>query len=66
MDNVTIADKKVARVRSMLAGAGSHKVVPVTLPELVELLESLERLAALERHLYNLTFNAYGPPKHAA
>lgn len=57
MENVKIADTKVAKMRHSIANA--KKVVGTPVDEMIGYLHCLERLAALERHLYNLTSNGY-------
>lgn len=59
LNNVEIADSRVDFLRKMIVSAGSHKIVPISVANLLNILESAERLAALERHLYNLTSNTY-------
>lgn len=58
-DNVKIADDQVSKVRSLLANAGDRKLIPIKSVDLLDCLHSLERLATLERHLYNLCSNGY-------
>lgn len=58
-DNVEIADKLVSRIRNIVIKIGDKKFVPIAMEELIAMLQSLERLATLERHLYNLTSNGY-------
>lgn len=58
-DNVVIADERVARIRFILAQTGDKKIIPIKVTELLDYLHSLERLAVLERHLYNLTSDGY-------
>jgi hypothetical protein len=57
MENVKIADARVAQIRKTIAN--SKKVAGVPIEELVGYLQCLERLAHLERHLYNLTSDGY-------
>lgn len=57
--NVKIADDTVGRIRAIIIAAMGKKVMPVPTDTLLATLESLERLAVLERHLYNLTSQAY-------
>lgn len=65
MENVKVADEKVNRLRKIISFTQA-KFVPISVVELVEYLECFERLAALERHLYNLTSNSYAQKKHAS
>lgn len=55
LNNAEIADNKVDKVRKLIVAAGQHKMIPITVSDLLTVLDSLERLSALERHLYNLT-----------
>lgn len=58
-DNVQIADESVSKIRTMLVSAGDKRLVPIQTMELVDVLHKLERLAVLERHLYNLCSDGY-------
>ena len=59
MQNVKIADDKVSKLRSQLSEAFGRPTVQISVDDVVGYLQSLERLAALERHLYNLISNGY-------
>lgn len=58
-ENVKIADDGVAKMRTMLTAAEGKRLVPIQTQDLIEFLHQLERLAILERHLYNLCSNGY-------
>lgn len=58
-DNVKIADEGVSKMRTVLKAAEGKRLVPIQTQDLIEFLHKLERLAVLERHLYNLTSNGY-------
>lgn len=55
MQNVKIADTHVDRLRMIIYECKGKSHIRVSVDEAVGYLQSLERLAALERHLYNLT-----------
>lgn len=59
LNNAQIADNRVGHLRKLLVVAGQNKSVAVSVNTLLILLESMERLAAIERHLYNLTSMTY-------
>ena len=59
MDNVRIADAKVIKLRTVLKDSFGKRAIAVSMDDAVGYLQSLERLAAVERHLYNLTSNGY-------
>lgn len=59
MINVNLVDKRIDKLRGILAANANRKVAPISLDELLNILECLERLSAVERHLYNLTSHAY-------
>lgn len=59
MNNVKVADQKVERLRFVISKMAQHKFAPIAIDELLGYLECMERLAAVERHLYNITSNSY-------
>lgn len=62
MNNVKVADEAVNRVRSVIINApvtSPSEPVGIIIKDLVMVLDCLERLAVIERHLYNLTSRAY-------
>lgn len=59
MKNVKIADQKVDLLRARLIETGQKPTIRLTIDEALGYLQSLERLAALERHLQNLTSDTY-------
>lgn len=64
-DNVKIADERVSRIRYILSKTTDQKIVGIKIEELLDYLHCLERLAVLERHLYNLTSDGYKVYAHA-
>ena len=59
MENVKIADEKVTRLRHIIAGAGEKTKIVLLIDELVGYLQAMERLAALERTLSNITSDTF-------
>jgi hypothetical protein len=58
-DNVEVADKLVKRIRHILVQTEGKKIIPIKTEELIDYLQSMERLAVLERHLVNLCSDGY-------
>lgn len=59
MENVNVADQKVSRLRALIVNSAGKGVVALPIDEAIGYLQCIERLAAIERHLYNLTSNGY-------
>lgn len=59
MNNTIIADNQVEKMRSLVVRASKEKEFVMTIEDMIDTLTCLERLAALERHLYNLVSLAY-------
>lgn len=62
MQNVKVADNMVERTRDLIASSTvGDPVREIRVQDLIDILESLERLATIERHLANLVSPAYEP-----
>lgn len=59
MNNVLIADNQVERMRSICTAAAKDNEFQISKEDLIDILTCLERLASIERHLYNLVSPAY-------
>jgi hypothetical protein len=66
MNNARVADDIVQRVRAYIVNApvtSPSEPVGIILKDLIQILDCLERLAILERHIYNLASDAYEMPE---
>jgi hypothetical protein len=57
--NVKVADQCVETLNLILKDIGTRRAIPVPVDALILYLKCMERLAALERHLFNLTSDSH-------